>query len=175
MSGSVKASLACGVFAVAGIVGFLLTPHSGICIALSLYYAVLLLNTFFSVRTISALTPPSAAHTIFDALLALVYFALAASFGSVALFSIASLFLFAFADVKYAHLARLVPSYRDFLYKKMRINFFGALLSGAALFAAYIGYPEFAAWGLATVYALANAYLLGINPMYRLEEAPRVR
>ena len=167
MSPTIRAVIACVFFAAVGMWALHINQPSDIELLLAGYYAVLILNTFFSIRTISAFTPNNAIQMLFDTVLVLTYCALAFSLGSVAQFSAVSLFLFIFADGKYAHLRRLV-AHKQFLWHKMQMNALGAALSLGALITAALGYPLSAAWFLFVAYALANVYLLGINPMYRL-------
>ncbi|HTR18468.1 MAG TPA: hypothetical protein VMH91_00590 [Candidatus Paceibacterota bacterium] len=164
---TLRAIMACAVFAVAGIVAFLYFPRANESLLLAGYYAVLVLNTFLSIKAFAAITPKNIVQSLFDAALVLTYIALAFSLGSVLQFSVVSWILFVLANAKYAHLERLVPQ-KEFLRHKMRINWLGALLSAGAFVIAAFGFPIPAAWALFCLYGLANIYLLGIDPMYRI-------
>lgn len=168
-NGTIKAVVACSAFAVAGVIGSSLLPSGTEAPILAGYYAVLVLNTFFSIRAFAAITPKNTVQGVFDGVLALIYIALACSFGSVLQFSAFSFVLFALAIGKYAHLNTLIAR-KNFLRRKMRINGLGALLSAVAFVTALMGFSTLAAWMLFVFFALANVYLLGINPMYRMIE-----
>jgi hypothetical protein len=163
-----RAASASVIFAAAGILGFFYFPQGQESTLLEAYFAVLLLNTFFSIRTFTPLTPQSAAQTVFDGVLALLYVALACSFGSIEYFCAFSFALFAVAIGKYAHLMTLIDRKR-FLRRKMLINGLAVLLSAATFVMAAVGFPALAAWVLFVCFALANIYFLGINPMYRIK------
>lgn len=167
-----KAVLACSVFACAAIFGCANSINGGIeWLPLFLYYVILIINTFFSIRTFSDITPSSTIQTIFDAALALSYCMLAFSFNSVSLFSGITVTLYFIALGKYAHLNRLINS-PGLLRRKIRVNALGASLSICALGIAALGLNQIAAWVLCIVFLFANIYLLAINPMYQIE-APK--
>jgi hypothetical protein len=168
-SPTVKALSACLFFAAVGAFAWLRDPDSAVSIPLFIYFTVLLINTFFSIRAFSAITPQNTVQTLFDMVLAGIYCALAFSFGSALLFSGISTGLFLVAIGKYLHLSRLIAM-PEFLARKIKINALGALLSFSALSVAAFGYADIAAWTLGTVFSLANVYLLVLNPMYRLNE-----
>lgn len=162
-----KALLASALFTGIGVWGWFTTaPGNAEAIPLGIYFAVLIVNTFFSIRLFAAITPKNSAQTLFDAALVGMYGALAFSFGSVTLFcSVLSAF-FPLSIAKYVHLNRLITQPR-LLPRKIRINILGCLLSLVALGIALIGLAPVAAWMLAGIFTIANVYLLFINPMYR--------
>ncbi len=175
MSPTQKSLLACTLFSLFGVIGWFYDgTMGGILLPLVLYYVVLVTNTFFSVRTFSAITPNNPIQLTFDVLLVFVYLWLAASFASVVMFSWASLGLFLIAVAKYVHLSGIIPP-PPLLQKKIRINALSALLCASALVASALGFDYIAAWGLFLLFALANIYLLLINPMYRTNERPDAR
>src|SRR3989344_4612942 len=61
--------LVCALFSLFALAGVLFgeAPRT----SLLLYYCLLLLNTFFSVRVFSSITPPNALQAVFDAILVL--------------------------------------------------------------------------------------------------------
>lgn len=164
-----QAALASAAFASAGLVGFLRAPWAETSALLAGYYAVLVINSFFSIKTLATISPSSLVQMCFDGVLVAVYILLALSIGSVVLFCVCSMALFLIANVMYAHLYRRVSERRRFIAHKMRINALGIALSLGALLIAVAGHRVYAAWTLCVLYALANVYLLGINPMYRLD------
>lgn len=167
---TLKAALACLFFTGAGAAGWLMTgAGSNEAFALLVYYIVLVINTFFSIRTFSDITPRNTVQTLFDGVLLVLYCALALSFGSVAVFAGVSAVLFAIAIAKYAHAGNAV-AHRALLYRKMTLNALAGLLSLLTLSIALFGYPRIGAWVLGVVFALANIYVLAIKPMYRLDQ-----
>src|SRR3989344_415830 len=87
-----KSVLATSAFSLAGIISVLfysvvspfLLPHS-------IIYALLVLNTYFSIRFWSALQPQDSRQFLIDAILVLAYLALAFSMGEPAYFAFAAL------------------------------------------------------------------------------------
>lgn len=160
--------LVCALFSLFALAGVLFgeAPRT----SLLLYYCLLLLNTFFSVRVFSSITPPNALQAVFDAILVLIYAGLAFSFASVVNFTAISAGLFLISALKYVHLKRIVSSYQTLLQRKIRINGLGVLLSLGALAFALTGYSDAAGWLLCGVFALANFYVLFLKPMYRLDQ-----
>jgi len=167
MSSLEKSLLACGLFVVFGAIAWRAEGTTAI-LPLIAYYCVLVLNTFFSINAISAITPNNVWQNFFDGALVCIYALLAFSFFSVPLFTAVSSLLFVFSFGKYVHLDRIV-NYRLFLRRKMRINALGFILSLTAFGIALSGYATAAAWLLFITFAIANIYLLAIKPMYRLE------
>jgi len=166
-----KATFACLSFAGIGLFGWFTTGVENVAsVPLLVYYAVLLINTFFSIRIFSAITPKSFVQTLFDRVAAVFYLALAFSFGSVPTFAAVSAGLFLLAVAKYVHLKGLVPS-SALLPRKIVLNTLAALLSLFALALTLLGFSEAAAWVLCIIFALANIYLLIFNPMYRIERS----
>jgi len=163
-----KALFAVIFFASTGTFGWLQVADGEGSFPLLAYYAVLLINTFFSIRTLSAITPKNIVQTFFDIILAALYCALALSFSSVLLFSGISAGLFLVAIAKYVHLDRLIAMPK-LLHRKIKINALGALLSLLAFGMAVFGSAGISAWMLCIVFSLANVYLLVLNPMYRLD------
>ncbi len=164
-----RSLLACGIFAIAGALGWYFTSDGERSFPLVGYYAILVVNTFFSIKTFAAITPQNTTQDLADIVLVLIYIALAFSFSSVLLFSASSTMLFLVAIGKYVHLMMLI-TYRNFLRRKIRLNALGASLSLCALALALSGQPAEAAWLLFGLFAVANIYLLAINPMYRLDD-----
>ena len=166
--GTIKAIAACAAFTIAGVIGFVFFSHTNETFLLVGYYAVIVLNTFFSIRAFAPITPKNVSQALFDAVLVLIYIALALSFRSIIQFSVVSWGLFVFANFKYMHLEALVPQQKEFLQHKMRINWLGAFLSAIAFALALLGFPLLAAWSLFVIFAIAQFYLLIIDPMYQM-------
>lgn len=163
-----KATTACLFFTGVGIAAWWVVGWTAVPPPLLAYYAALVLNSFFSIRTFAPLTPANAMQYALDAALVLVYFGLAFSMHSATLFSAVSAALFLISIVKYVHLQQLIES-TPLLSRKIRLNMLAALLSSVSLGISLAGFPALAAWLLGTIFVLANVYLLAINPMYRIE------
>jgi hypothetical protein len=135
---------------------------------LLIFYIVLTINSFFSIRLFSAITPPEdeAQHAV-DFLLACTYLFLAYSIDTPPVFFLTTLFLFILAPFKYALLLHIIP-HPKLLKKKIMIDLWGTLLAGAAVVGYIAGYSYESAWALAAIFALANAYFLIVDPMYRI-------
>ncbi len=168
MTPSFKASLATFVFALAGIgailfyapVGPFLLPHA-------LIYAVLVVNTFFSIRFWSALQPVDNRQFFIDAVLIAAYLALALSIGKPLHFALAALMLFIAAPIKYMLMRGRIP-HEALRRRKMLLDYLGTVSCIALTLGTLAGYALGSAWLFALGFTLANIYLLFIRPMYRL-------
>jgi len=155
-------------FALAGIISFIIVPSSRILWPETIFYTVLVINTFFSVRLFARVAPENWQQMFVDAALALSYLALAFSLGTEWAFPFFALCIFVAAPIKYALMLGAVP-HSDLLRKKLLIDLSGTTLCILALLAAvFFDYPVAAAWTLAIIFSLANIYLLLVKPMYRL-------
>ena len=77
-----KAWFVTGGFALVGMLAFwFVAPSAHVTWPDTLFYAIIVLNTFFSVRLFSSITPPSFWQAITDAALVLAYVALALTIG----------------------------------------------------------------------------------------------
>lgn len=165
---TVKAWVVTVLFSFVGVVAFFYrAPFVPELVPELVFYAVLVLNTFFSVRFYSALQPKNSSQVCIDAVLVVAYIALAFSLGRPISFAFAALCLFIIAPQKYALMLELVP-HATLLRNKILIDLSGAMLSAAVLGATIAGYAYAGAWVLAVLFTLANIYLLFIRPMYRL-------
>lgn len=168
MDGAVKASLAVGAFAAVGVAAlFVRAPLGPYLLPNLIFYVVLLVNTWYSIRFWSPLQPKDVRQTFIDGVLAFAYMALALSMGRPLSFAVAALVLFVLATLKYALMLGKIPQ-QGAVRKKLRLDAFGALVCAIALAVTATGYPLFAAWSFAIGFTLANIYLLKLNPMYRL-------
>ena len=168
----IKALIVTSVFAFAGILGWYFaestSPDPLLLLPLAIFYATLTVNTYFSVKLFASITPlHDYIHQLFDLLMVAAYFVLAYTFFSPQAFFLAALFLFIFALLKYILLLGVIP-HLQLLKRKIIIDLFGTLLCASVVAGAYLGYVTESAWVLATLFLLANIYLLLINHMYRL-------
>ena len=130
-------------------------------------YAVLVVNTYFSIRFWSGLQPKDSRQLLIDAVLVAAYLALAFSMGEPTYFPLALAALFVLATFKYVLMRGHTP-YEPVVERKIRIDALGALACAVLIGGAFLGYAFEAAWLFALGFALANVYLLLIKPMYRL-------
>lgn len=135
----------------------------------TIFYATLTLNTFFSVRFFTPITPESSFHTGIDLALAGAYIALALSIGIPMAFAFFALLVFVLAPAKYAQLLGRTPHDKT-MRKKILIDLLGTLLCTAVLGLTIAGLEYKAAWILAAMFLAANVYLLAMRPMYRLAD-----
>jgi hypothetical protein len=153
-------------FTVAGLAGLLLAPQPWAAKAPNAaFYAVLVVNTFFSVRFFDALPPQGRDERVIDAILAITYLALAATMGGQFWFGLASTSLFAAAVAKYVLLLRVMDR-RAVLVRKIKIDALGVVLCATATAGALLWDRLATAWAQTIVFAIANVYLLAVNPMY---------
>jgi hypothetical protein len=161
-----REALAAAALALAGIAGLLLSHQPWpMRIANAVFYATLVVNTYLSLRFFARLEPIDRDERAIDAALAILYLLLAAAIGAAVPFAAVSTALFAASLLKYGLLLRIVTR-RDALTRKLAINTLGLVLCAAALAVAAAGYPMAAAWLQATLFVVANIYLLAVRPMY---------
>jgi hypothetical protein len=135
---------------------------------LGIFYALLVINTYPSIRLFSSLVPlEDGKHALVDLLLSLVYVFLVVSFGNPQQFALCATVLFLVASAKYTLMFYEVP-HTNLLQRKVRADLLGALLCAAVLAAMNFGWILSAAWALAGLFALANIYVLALKPLYRL-------
>ncbi len=168
MNPTPKAWFATGVFAITGLWGLLFyATVSDTLWAHVMFYTVLTINSFFSVRLFSRIQPAHVSQYVMDAALVAVYFALAFSIGRPLLFAFFALAVFIVATPKYALMLGKIP-HNDLLRRKILIDLTGIAFCALVLAGTLIGYEIESAWTLAIGFTLANVYLLLIRPMYRL-------
>ena len=168
MSPATKALFATAVFSLAGIVSVVLVaPHNEFLVPHILFYAVLTLNSYFSVRFYSAIQPKSISQTLVDTLLVVVYLGLALSIGQPLSFALFALFVFIVATPKYALMRGVIP-HDALLRRKILIDLSGVAFCALVVVCTLLGYSWESAWVLGVGFALANVYHLLIYPMYRL-------
>lgn len=153
------------IFALAGVAGTLSSGHPWSArLPTALFYAVLVFNTYFSIRFFSRLPPAGRDEAVIDGVLVILYVVLAFSIGSILAFSFVSTLLFAVAVLKYYLLLGVVD--RRGILRKMAIDGLGVLLCAVAFAGSWLGYPLPSAWLQALLFGLANIYLLAVRPMY---------
>lgn len=154
------------VFAAAGVFGLLATSGDMLpAAATAVFYAVLLVNTYFSIRFFRMQPPQERDERVVDAILVAAYLALGASIGRVTIFLAVSVALFVAATLKYVRLIGILER-PDLARRKITLNGLGVVLCAGSLAIALGGYAVAAVCIQAIIFALANVYLLVIRPMY---------
>ncbi|MBI2612939.1 hypothetical protein HYW59_03985 [Candidatus Kaiserbacteria bacterium] len=171
MSSTLRAGLATIIFAIAGLASFYFEQiwWEPTGIPLAVFYALLILNTFFSVRFFSSLLPADLLQKVIDTVLLAFYLLLAFSMNDEVRFFLIALGLFLVASVKYVFLLKHT-SYEKILRRKIRVNLVGAAACGAAWGGVVLGYPLESVWMAVVAFAIANIHLLLIRPIYVLEQ-----
>ena len=157
------------VFALAGVAGwFLLVTDSRESLPLVIFYTLLVINAYPSIRLFAGIVPQdNGQHALADIIIFISYLFVAASLGQPLQFALCALVLFIIAAGKYALMLHEIP-YPELLQRKLRADLLGAGLCAIALVVMLLGHILEGAWILATVFALSNVYILGIKPLYRL-------
>ncbi len=136
---------------------------------LVVFYATLLTNTFFSVRSFASITPREhLGQQLIDAALAACMFLLVLNFNSILNFTILATLLFIIATLKYVFLTQLA-GYSKLLYMKIRIDALGILFCFLAVLGTLSGYGSQTSIIWSAVFILANFYVLWWEPHYCLE------
>lgn len=135
----------------------------------AIFYVVLTINTFFSIRFYSAFTPESGFQSIIDFTLAAAYVALGLTIGIPLFFALCALIIFTIAPAKYAHMLGRTP-HDTTLRRKILIDLLGTAMCVLVLVLTLAGMEAKAAWILAGLFSVANVYLLFIRPMYAFEK-----
>lgn len=170
MSPKTRALLAILLFTLAGVVSVSLREPSEFLVPHALFYGVLLINTFFSIRFFSPLQPKTFLQFFADVVLALIYVALAFSIGNPVTYALFAMLLFVIGTQKYVLMRGEVP-HKILLKRKIKANLAGAALCAVIVGGTIAGPALESAWILAIVFTIANVYLLLIKPMYQLPDA----
>jgi hypothetical protein len=166
-SATPRAALATAVFAGAGVASMCRGVSDwAISGPLGLSYALLVTNTYFSVRGFGAIIPRELRdQRAIDWTIGAAYVALAASLANAVLFAAVGTLLFALATLKHALLLGRLDA-ADLLARKVRVDTLGTIASALAVVAATSGHEHAAVWALLSLNAIANLYLLWWNPLY---------
>lgn len=135
---------------------------------LGIFFVLLVINTYPSVQLFSSIVPQDdGRHALIDMLIAFVYFTIAVSLGQPQQFALCTLVLFLIAAGKYSMMFYEIP-HHHLVQRKVRVDLLGALLCAGVLEAMVLGYSLPASWAMTIIFALANVYVLLINPLYRV-------
>lgn len=157
------------VFAVLGGIAAVITaPDIGMVLPLELFYAVLLVNTYFSIRCFLSIIPRGdRRQQVANATLVTLYIMLPMSFGNARWFMVFCTLLFTIATLKHILLLGIITE-RRLLRKKIITDGVGAIASLAVLGGVMAGYPKISAYLWLVAFGIANVYLLLIKPLYSL-------
>lgn len=142
-------------------------PLSSVLVPELIFFLVLVLNTFYSVRLYAAIQPDDLVQAFVDVVLVVIYAWLALSLSTHVEFFLAATILFIAATPKYMLMRGKIP-YDALLRRKVKIDTTGIALCALCFALAYFGHSFAAAWTLAIAFTAANIYLLWIRPMYVL-------
>jgi hypothetical protein len=164
------ARLATLLFAASGMLGWLLFVRDWrTSLPLAVFYTTLVINTYFSIRLFSQITPAdNYLQKTINIILGLLYLWLAFTFHSLPLFVGGATLLFAVAALKYILLRRQVRQ-PLLLQRKITVDGLGFFACGLMLAATFSNYTFGASWLWALTFVIANIWLLAIFPLYRLD------
>jgi hypothetical protein len=165
-----KAILVCGLASATAIIGgalaYLRLTDPVVLTALLSFYVTLTINTYYSVKTFASITPSSnVIQNIMDTYLLLLYLLAGYSIGYPVQFWSITLVLFVSAPIKYFHLRSLVDRPK-LIRRKMLLDLLAAALVASALAGTVLLNVTGSATLTAATFAIANVYLLYIEPMY---------
>lgn len=163
-----RALVATTMFVAFGMAGAFLARHDiAIAWAPMLFYAMLVWNDYFSIRHFSKIIPPGKTSQVtIDTALVILHLVAVFFFGNPFLFTIAIIVLFILAVLKYAGDLPSVKNSRA-LFRKVKIDAWGALISALALAGMFMGYPWQATVIWTGIFVCASVYVILINPLYQ--------
>lgn len=166
-----KAVFGTAGFALFGILFLFTVKNFSYSLPALILYAGLVINTYFSIRCFSSITPDkNKTSKIVDIGLVVLYFVLASTFNNIENFLMITVFLFELAVLKYIVLLRIsAPEYRGLVQKKILLDMLGVISCSLALTAALLGYSFFSIWFPALLLLGANIYLIILRPFYRID------
>jgi len=162
-------------FSLIGFIAVLIrAPNSRELVPDALFYGVLILHTFFSVRFFSRVIAQDSWQIATDLALVAVYLALALSLGDGLRFLVLALCLFALAISKY------MPSLRDshlkfLMRRKIKYEIGGIVLSGCSITIALLMDQTIAVWFFTIVYAAVTFDMLFNRGVYSLKYLPKIQ
>ena len=138
-----------------------------IAIPLFLFYAVLVINTHFSIILFSSLVPhENKVQTALDLILFALYVYLIVREEGLQWFFFYVTLLFCIASIKYTHLLNELDQPK-LLKRKITWDALGILLGLVTLGGIMSGYVVTSLWFCSIAFLIANIYLLFINPLYK--------
>jgi hypothetical protein len=130
------------------------------------FYILLVINTFFSIRCFASITPADArAQKIIDFVLVLCYFALAVTINVPILFTFFAFVLFFVAVIKYVSLL-FYTSHKKLVWRKIVVDVLGALVCLGAFWGVFADHERVASWLWVGMFLVGNAYIFFVEPLY---------
>lgn len=164
-----RALLAVVCFSLALLAGLLFTAGSPSSkLPMGIFYALLIVNTYFSVKLFGAITVYDRKQNLIDCVLFLFYLGMAFSVGKPALFAFLLAVFFAVATLKYVFMLGAVP-HPQLLKRKITADILGTMFGLAVFGGVVLGYETFSLWAMAAVFGLANVGMFFVYPLYRLD------
>ncbi len=162
-----KSVMVTALFVLAGLVVTWRLASWAVSLPLFIFYIILTVNTYFSIRCFADLVPRgNKLQQAIDLVLAVLYLILAVNLGNQLSFIFMATLLFAVATLKYVLLLSSLIGYSAFLKRKIFIDNLGIIACILALGGVLFGYSLLASWLWAGIFVIANIYLLFIKPMY---------
>ncbi len=164
-----RASAVCVAFGLWGVLALTMIIDWRRSWPLVVFYAALLVNSYFSVRTFASITPRNhIGQQFLDILLAFCLALLPMNYNFVQNFVLVTTALFIIATLKYIFLLPLA-GFSKLLYRKIRIDAIGILFCFLAIVGILWGYGRWATQIWAVIFVLANFYVLYWEPHYSLD------
>ncbi len=156
-----------GVFTVAAVVfTAVFAPRTAVLAPQLLLHALVLLNTFPSIRIFATIQDPrDRAQRSTDVGLGLLYLGMTLTLGQAMWYPLLVMAMFALATLKYALLLGNVPHPR-LLRHKIAVDIAGTLAAAVALGCTAAGYAEAAQWTWALLFAAAQLDVFLLRPLY---------
>jgi len=164
-----RALFATALFTAAGILAWPLFVYDWhISLPLEIFYALLVVNAYPSVRLFSSIVPQEdGRHALADIILAISYLFIAASIGQPPQFALCTLVMFLIAAAKYTLMLYDIP-HPHLLQRKIRADLLGALMCAGILALMNLGWVYYAAWGMTLIFTVASVYVLAVKPLYKI-------
>lgn len=159
-----------GFFVIMFFVGLFMTRPSQLSVQTTLFHALLLLNTYFSIQCFGKITPERAPwQRTVDLCLVLMYSLLPFAMRFPSLYILLMILLFGIASLKYTLLLGVIPDVK-LLRRKIAIDLSGVFWNYLVFVAGSLGLlsVDLLLWIWVVVFAVMNVYLLKIKPMYCL-------
>jgi hypothetical protein len=163
-----RASGATFLFSLFGLIGIIIARNNlPIAWPAILFYAMLLWNDYYSIEHFSKIIPPGkTSQVVIDVVLLVLHFVSTFLFANPFLFTISMTILFILAVLKYAGDLPSVKNSRA-LYRKVKIDALGALISALALAGMFWGYPWQSTIAWTVIFVCSSVYVIIINPLYK--------
>ncbi len=163
-----RAMIATLGFVIFGVVGVVIA-RDNLAIAWPpiVFYAMLVWNDYYSIQHFSKLIPPTkTSQVVTDIALVVLHLISVFFFSNPFLFTITMTVLFILAVLKYAGDLPSIKNSRA-LYRKVKIDALGALISALALAGMFLGYPWQATIAWTGIFVCASVYVILVNPLYK--------